>query len=130
MKVSYLVVAFSLVIAIAVSVAVEEQGDLTGIYEGELHFPSHVVRITATLVQTQDHVAGLWWTVFESGSGTITGSVIAGSTLDWEGVQTTPCAGALKGAASIKDRGRSSKDPMRSRIAEGRPKLVSVWRAS
>jgi len=111
MKVSYRVVAFSLVMAIAVSGAVEEPGDLTGIYEGELHFPSHVVRITATLVQTQDHVAGLWSTVFESGSGTITGSVIAGSTLDWKGVQTTPCPGALKGIATIKDRGAILEGP-------------------
>ncbi len=111
MKVSYLLVAFSLVLAIAASGAIEEPGALTGIYEGELHFPSHVVRITATLFQTQDHVAGLWSTVFESGSGMITGSVIAGSTLDWNGVQTTPCPGALKGIATIKDRGAILEGP-------------------
>ena len=41
MRVSYLVVAFSLVLAIPASCVIEEPGDLTGIYEGELHFPSH-----------------------------------------------------------------------------------------
>src|SRR5262245_8225769 len=105
MKDSYLVVAFSLSLAVAASVALEEPGGWTGIYEGERHFPSHVVRITATLVQTQDRVAGLWSTVFESGSGTITGTVIAGSTLDWKGVQTTPCPGARKGRADSKEHG-------------------------
>src|SRR5262249_33064156 len=111
MRVSYLVVALSLVLAVPASCAIEEPGDLTGIYEGELHFPSHIVRITATLVQTQDHVAGLWSTVFESGSGTITGRVIAGSTLDWKGVQTAPCSGAMKGIATIKDRGPILEGP-------------------
>ena len=111
MKVSYRVVAFSLVMAIAVSGAVEEPGDLTGIYEGELHFPSHVVRITATLVQTQDHVAGLWSTVFESGSGTITGTVIAGSTL---GLERCPDGSVPGCAEGYSDHQRSRGDPRRT----------------
>ena len=111
MKVSYLVVAFSLVLAIPASCAIEEPGDLTGIYEGELHFPSHTVRITTTLVQTQDQVAGWWSTVSESGAGTLTGSVIAGSILHWKGIQMAPCPGALKGVAAIKDRGAILEGP-------------------
>ena len=111
MRVSYLVVALSLVLTTPASCAIEGPGDLTGIYEGELHFPSHSVRITATLVQTQDQVAGWWSTVLESASGTITGSVIAGSTLDWKGIQMAPCPGALKGVATIKDRGAILEGP-------------------
>src|SRR5262244_1735898 len=110
MRVSYLVVALSLVLAVPASCAIEEPGDLTGIYEGELHFPSHMVRITAALVQTQDQVAGWWSTVSESASGPITGSV-AGSTLDWKAGQAAPCPGTLKGVATIKDRGAILEGP-------------------
>jgi len=111
MKVACLVVALSLALAISLPHAAEDSRDLTGIYEGELNFASHTLRITATLVQTGDHVAGLWSTSSGSGSGTMTGTVSAGAILDWEGVQTAPCPGALRGSASIKDRGAILEGP-------------------
>ena len=74
MRIACLVVGITLALTFALPPTAENPGDLTGIYEGELHFPSHVVPITATLVQTPDQVAGLWATVFESGSGTSMGA--------------------------------------------------------
>ena len=41
----------------------------------------------------------------------MTGTVSAGAILDWEGVQTAPCPGSLRGSATIKDRGAILEGP-------------------
>jgi hypothetical protein len=79
---------------------------LTGLYEGYVFNPpgNPFTHISATLVQVGDQIAGVWTTGVGS-SGTITGIVVDRWRLNWEGLQTVPCLGSLKGFAAIKDRG-------------------------
>src|SRR2546425_2762186 len=111
MKVACLVVALSLALAISLPHAAEDTRDLTGIYEGELNSASHTLRITATLVQTRDQVAGLWSTSSGSGSGRNDGYCLRWCNLGLGRCSDGPMPGFAQG---LGDHQRSRGHPRRA----------------
>lgn len=75
-------------------------GDMAGLH-AERPFSQ---RVTFTIVQAGDQIAGAWTTTGGT-SGTITGRVRGDRLLDLRAQQINPCGGEFLGAATLDDAG-------------------------